>query len=258
MEDRMWRHFLNLACALSLVACSSPRKLSQVGLREPAALRDGPVVTALRQETIALEDFAKACPAELKTEFSALAAERVQFPACPEGFNENFQNSLMLLKLEERSTLEEVLGSQCRSLGLGEFGDSLEQLYTTFETTGPLGRRSIIKESFVSNSPDLQALASLKGSLEEIVGQHLPLERWARRYGAFVLPEEDLRYLHGLIVKRGCRVGEEEVDEAYRSIRGLEDLAKILKEGPLRTRIETLLAGVHKVIDRRIQEYFQP
>jgi hypothetical protein len=258
MEDRMWRSFLILAGALSLASCASPRKLSQVGLREPAAMREGPVVTPLRQEALELNAFAKGCPAELKEEFASLSAERVQFPACPEGFNENFQNSLMFLKLEERSTLEEVLGSHCRSLGLGEFGDSLEQLYTSFETTGPLGRRAIIKESFVSNAPELQTLAALKGSLEEIVGQHLPLERWARRYGAFVLPEEDLRYLHGLVVKRGCRVGEEEVDEAYRSIRGLEDLSKILKDSPLRSRIETLLAGVHKIIDRRIQEYFQP
>lgn len=254
----MWRFLLLSACALILAACASPRKLSQVGLREPAAVRDGPVVTPLRQEAITFEAFAKACPVEIRQELSAVSAERVPFPSCPEGFNENFQNSLMYLKLEERSTLEELLGSQCHSLGLSEFGDSIEQFYANFDSTGPLGRRTILKESLASQGPELQTLAALKNSLEEVVGQHLPLERWGRRYGSFVLPEEDLRYLHGLVVKRGCRMGEEEVDEAYRSLRGLEDLSKILKDGPLRSRIDNLLAGVHQLIDRRIQEFFQP
>lgn len=258
MRKQFFTTLLLSTAALSLVACASPRKLSQVGLREPAALRDGPVLTPLRQEAMILKDFPKACPSELKENFAALAEERVPFPGCPAGFNESFQNSLLYLKLEERSTLEEILGSQCRSLGLGEFGDSLEQLYMAFETTGPLGRRAMITESVQDNSASLQTLLALKISLEEVVNQHLPLERWSRRYGGFVMPEEDLRYLEGLVTKRNCRLGEEEVDEAYRSLRGLEDLSKILREGPLRTRIESVLAGVHKVIDRRIQEYFQP
>jgi hypothetical protein len=258
MEDRMRLFAFLFLPVLALTACSSSRKLSQVGLRAPAAVRDGPVVTPLRMETMQSKNFAKACPVELKAEFADLAAERLAFPGCPEGFTENFQNSLMFLKFEERSTLEEVLGSHCRTLGLGEFGDSLEQLSATFDTTGPLGRRAGLKDVPTSESGALEQLAALKASLNEIVSQNLPLERWSRRYGSFVLPEEDLRYLNALVLNRHCSLGEEEVDEAYRSIRGLEELSKILRESPLRSRIETLLAGVHSVIDRRIQEYFQP
>lgn len=257
MWPPLFRISLCTALALSLAGCATPRKLSQVGLREPAAVRDGPVLTPLRQEVMLLKELPKACPSELKSDFAAIAEERVPFPSCPASFNENFQNSLLSLKLEERSTLEEIVGSQCRSLGLGEFGDSLEQLYLNFDTTGPLGRRTSAGEG-EENAAALPPLLALKSSLEEIVNQHLPLERWSRRYGGFVLPEEDLRYLAGLVAKRGCRLGEEEVDEAYRSLRGLEDLSKILHDGPLRARIEKVLAGVHKVIDRRIQEYFQP
>lgn len=253
----MWNRFLLLPLALGLAACASPRKLSQVGLREPAAARDSTAISPLRLRVSTTKDFAKGCPAAVKKQLPALSAERVKFPECPENFAEHFQNAMILLKLEERSTLEEVLGSQCHSLGLGEFGDSLEQLLATYEGTGPLGRR-LASEEESGQSEDVKALTELKGTLEELVNRHLPLERWGRRYGSFVVPEDDLQYFQKIIFDQGCRLGEEQVDEAYRSIRGLEDLAKVLKEGPQRARIEEFLAGFHDVIDRRIQEFFQP
>lgn len=254
----MWNRLLFLPLVVSLAACASPRKLSQVGLREPAAARDATAISALRQRVSSQKDFAKGCPASVRKQLPALAAERVRFPECPDDFAENYQNAMIFLKLQERSTLEEVLGSQCHSLGLGEFGDSLEQLLATYDGTGPLGRRLANEEGSSAVSEDVKALTELKGTLEELVNRHLPLERWGRRYGSFVVPEDDLQYFQKIVVDQGCRLGEEQVDEAYRSIRGLEDLAKVLKDGPQRARIEEFLVGFHEVIDRRIQEFFQP
>lgn len=247
---RPW--FLICAAAALLSSCGTTRKLSQVGLREPSSIRENATISAARQSAISAKDISKVCPAEVRTQFVSLAGERVRFPDCPDSFSRHYEGALQFLKLEERSTLEEVLSSHCHSLGLGEFGDSLEDLTANFDSSGPLGRRN----SQGASEGDIKALLALKSSLDELVDSQLPLERWGRRFGSFVIPEEDLQYLSKLIVEKDCHLGEEEVDAAYRSIRSLEDLSHILKNGAQREGIGQFLSGVHKVIDRRLQEFF--
>lgn len=251
---------LRIGCAILvivLLGCTASRKLSQLERREPAAVRES-AVSELRLRASSLTSFPKSCPKEVKEVFADLAEDRVLFPACPSGLAESIQTALPFLKIEERSTMEEVVNSNCRSLGFTEFGDSLENLVTNYDTTGPLGRRSRIVETLLPTDAETKNLRELKNHLEEVVTYHLPLDRWVRRNGEFVLPEEDLNQLHHLVVEKGCRMSDQEVDQGYRTIRGLEELEKILKDGPQRQKIERFLVGIHKVIEQKLKEFFYP
>lgn len=252
---------LRLGCALFLFAllsgCASARKLSQVGLREPASVREITQISELRTRITALNSLPVSCPKGVQN-FAALAKEKVSFPFCPAGFEEVVQSSIPYLKLEERSSVEEAVNSQCRSLGLNEFGDSLESLLVNFDSTGPLGRRSKVYQTLVSTEGEMRTLLQLREHLQELVSYHLPLDRWARRNGEFILPEEDLAQLHRMIVEKNCKMSDEEVDQAYRTIRSLEELAKILKEGPQEERLDEFLGGMHQVIEKKLREFFYP
>lgn len=252
---------LRLGCALISIflifGCATSRKLSQVGLREPSSLRDSAAVSELRARIISLTDLPRTCPAGVR-DFAAIAKEKVAFPECPSGFEEAVQSAIPYLKLEERSTLEEAINSQCRSLGLNEFGDSLESMLLNFDNTGPLGRRSKIYQTLISTEGEMKILLRLRGHIQELVTYFLPLDRWARRNGEFVLPDEDLPQLHRLIVDKSCRMSDEEVDQAYRTIRSLEELSRILKEGPQEERIGNFVEGIHQVIEKKLREFFYP
>lgn len=250
---------MRLGCALLsfalLAGCSATRKLSQVGLREPASVKETSQASELRAKVISLSALPASCPKGVRN-FQALAKEKVSFPFCPAGFEEVVQSSTPYLKLEERSTLEEAVNSQCRSLGLNEFGDSLESLLLNFDSTGPLGRRSRVYQTLVSTEGEMKLLLQLKEQIQDLVNYHLPLDRWARRNGEFVLPEEDLIQLHRMIVEKNCKMSDEEVDQAYRTIRSLEELSKILKEGSQEERISEFLDGMHQVIEKKLKEFF--
>jgi len=151
--------------------------------------------------------------------------------------------------------VEEVLNSHCRSLGITEFGDSLESLIANFDTTGPLGRRN--KNGPLPANGDTKVLNDLRNGLQELVNHHLPLERWMRRNGDFVLPEEELRQLSRLVLDSECRLLDQDVDYSYHTIRSLEELSTILKEEDQEKRIEHFLGGVHLVIEQKIREYFR-
>jgi hypothetical protein len=243
---------------LSLVSgCATARKLSQVGLREPASVKETSQLSELRAKIISLTALPASCPKGVQN-FAALAKEKVSFPFCPAGFEEAVQSSVPYLKLEERSTMEEAVNSQCRSLGLNEFGDSLESMLLSFDTTGPIGRRSKITQTLLSTEAEMKTLLELRQQIEELVNYHLPLDRWARRNGEFVLPEEDLDQLHRMIVEKNCKMSNEEVDQAYRTIRSLEELSNILKDGPQEERITAFLEGMHQVIEKKLKEFFYP
>lgn len=245
-----------LSTCLVLAGCGATRKLSQVGLREPSSVRENEAVSELRSRIHVTPKMASTCPGEAHL-FPELAMERVKFPTCPSILVESFQLSMKYLKIEERTTLEEVIGSQCRSLAQGQFGDSLETLLANFETTGPLGRRKQIVQTVQSMSDEIQTLTKLKQGLEEVVYKILPLDRWVEANGEYLIPEEELARLEHLLIQRSCRA-EERVDKSYDATRALEDLARVLEEGEQRTRLETFLNGIHKIIDEKIREFFYP
>lgn len=246
-----------LLIILGLTSCASARKLSQVGLREPASLRESTPITELRGKVMVLGALAPSCPKEVHN-FAKLAAAKVDFPVCPAGFPELVQSALPYLKLEERSTMEEVANSQCRSLGLNEFGDNLEDMFANYDSTGPIGRRAKLEQTLQSMEGELKVLADLREDIREMVEYHVPLDRWVRRNGDYVLPEDDLVQLHRLIVEKKCRMTDQEVDQAYRTIRSLEELAKITRDGPQEAEIAVFLVGMHQVIEKKLKEFFYP
>ncbi len=245
-----------LAIGLCFWACSAPRKLSQVGLREPASVKVPLSTIELREKIITLKEVPANCPAEIRQNFSALAKERAQFPPCPDHLEAAIETAWPLLKVEERSTLEEVVASQCRSMGFTEFGSSLENMFATFDGAGPNGRRS--KRGAPITEQELQTLQQLKSGLQVLVTYHLPLDRWIRRNGEYLLPNEELNQLHRLIVENSCRMMNQEVDGAYRTIRSMEELSKILPEDTQREIIVKFLNGVHKMIDTKVKDFFYP
>jgi hypothetical protein len=102
---------------------------------------------------------------------------------------------------------------------------------------------------------DLRALTDLRDSLQQLVDDQLPLLRWARRNGQFVLAEDEVDALGKLLSVRRCDLSAN-VDQGYRVIRGLEDLHHALPAGPQRQRIEIFLDGLHKILDRQMKEFF--
>jgi hypothetical protein len=249
---------LLLLCGWLASGCTTTRKISQVGLREPSSVRETAALSALRAQITSTTELKKSCPTEIRENYAELAAARIAFPPCPAGLGETVQNSLPYLTLEERSTVEEVVNSQCRSLGSSEFGEALENMIAGYDTTGPIGRRAKVVQTLISVDGEARTLVALKEGVQELVYHHLPLDRWVRRNGEYVLPEEELKSLHRLIEVKGCRMSEEEVDQGYRTLRSLEELAKILKAGPQQEKIEAFIAGVHRVIEQKLKEFFYP
>lgn len=227
--------------------------MSKVDLRAPASVKERAEASETRQRVSQYASIPKPCPKEIRQTFSRLANESIKFPPCPVALDQ-FQNAIPFLNLEERTTLEEVLGSQCQSMGRGQFSDSLENILVNFESSGPKGRT----RDAPLDANALQVLDGLYKGIEETVRLHLPLDRWAEKNGEFVLPEEDLIYMDKLFVSQQCRMTDQEVDQTYRTMRALEDLARIIQPGEQRNMIETFLDGAHNVIDQKVREYFYP
>ncbi|MGZ3705605.1 MAG: hypothetical protein ACXWP1_06585, partial [Bdellovibrionota bacterium] len=99
---------------------------------------------------------------------------------------------------------------------------------------------------------------NLRNVLVEVKTAGDPLNQWIRNNGELVLPEEQLEFFDRLVNQDSCRLPDQEIDISYRILRNLEDLSHVEAEGESqRARIEKLLNGVHRVIDRKIQEYFR-
>lgn len=233
-----------------LCSCGATRKLSKVDIRSPSSMRERSVVSEVRQRASSYKTMPKRCPLAIQQTFSYLAGELIKFPACPQELDQ-IQNSIPYLNLEERTTLEEVIGSQCQSIARGQFSDSLENILSNFNSTGPKGRRG--------NDPNSNAILDrLKIGIENTVRIHLPLDRWVERNGDFLFPEEDLAYMDKLFMGQQCKLTDQEVDQTYRTMRALEDLSNIIPEGEQKKSIELFLDGVHNLIDQRVKEYFYP
>jgi len=243
-------------CVSATMACSSLRKISNVETRELASLRTEEVISPLRDKVSQIQQFAKACPQEVVELLPVLANERVSFPACPLKLAESFEAAKEVLRGEEKSTIEELLASQCRTLP-NDFGSS--PLDSLIEGVVPRAVGGRAREEFSEPVPDhhLPLRMRVRSGLLEVRAIHEPLEQWIRLHGEFVMPEEELLFFERLVGSGKCRMSDQEVDQSYRTLNNLEALARLQGEQePQRKRIERFLFGVHKVIDRKIREYF--
>lgn len=240
------------------LGCSTARKVSKVGVRalssEEASQQD--VLSAIRAKAQNGAFSHHACPKEVNTEFAKLAGTKVSVPSCPAGFVEVVQLASPLLKLEERSLLEEVAGTQCRAMIDSEQYIYVKNFLDAFELDGPVGRRKGITESVASMEEDFRILERLRNSLDEVLSLNVPMERWVSRNGGYVLPEGELAFFYNLIGQSGCRVDESAIDDGFRAIQTLEELRRLLPEGATKNSLEFFMQGVHRLIDKKVGEYF--
>lgn len=248
--------FVTHGCALLALfcfGCSASRKISQLTLREPSSVQKAVEFSDLRLK-LSQATLSEKCPESLRANLPSLALVKIDFPVCPDGMAATVENAMMLLKIDERSLLEEVLTSKCRSMGSVGYGESLESILENYETTGPFGRRAKEKRS----EQEIQLLLTLKSYLKELVEHHSPLDRWIGHNGEFILPEEDVAFLFQLTREKNCRLGDNDLDKSYRSIRSLEDLSKVLKDESQLARMNAIAGGIQQLIDKRLLEFFYP
>lgn len=243
---------------MTTAACSSLRKLSHVETREPASVPAEVSLSPVRARLAAFTKFAKACPAELRELLPALAQERVKFPPCPQALPGHFEAVKEMLSPQEKSTVEELLNSQCRSIDSTYGGSPLDGLIENV-VPSPGRKNANAEEAETMSEAELLLRMKLRDGLQEVRALHAPLEQWIRVNGDYVIPEEELQFVDRLATREACRMSDQEVDHSYRTIHSLEALARIQPESePQRGRIERFLSGVHRVIDRKIREYFAP
>ncbi len=238
---------------MGLSACSAARKISHIEVRKPASQSEQRSISSLRAGVLASRPPVAPCPREIRELFLPLAAQRIEFPECPQALQDSFQASLLFLNIEERSVLEEALNSQCRSVEEGNVEEPLETLYENFDSTGPLGRR---KGSGEISATDLALLERLRAGLQELLTVHLPLGRWVRRNGDYLFSDEELTHFKHLFLKRSCRVEAQDIDQSYSSIRALEALTRALREGGQQNQVERFLNGLQTLTDKKIGEFF--
>ncbi len=258
---RLYAHISGFALGMAFLAsCSSQRKLSYVEKRAPASTPAESAASPLRAKLAAFTSFAKACPAELRELLPQLSQERVKFPPCPQALLADFQAAQAILAAQEKSTVEELINSQCRSLDPDYGGSPLDALIESVVPRPTRGAKSVdTEDASPLSEADLMKRMRLRDTLLEVKALHSPLEQWIRVNGDFVIPEEELTFVDRLATVEKCRMSDQEVDQSYRTIHSLEALARIQPEAePQRGRILRFLGGVHRVIDRKIQEYFQP
>ncbi|NUM88771.1 MAG: hypothetical protein HUU37_06175 [Bdellovibrionales bacterium] len=223
-----------LAGILLMTGCGATRKISQVGLRNPASVPDeAEPASELRMRM--QSQLPKACPGPVRQELAWLAQQQVKLPLCPAGFTERVQQELMHFRLEERSFLEEIVGSQCRSLSAEDRQTMLRDMTEALQST----EREDIREG-----------------LNVLLLVNLPLERWVVRNGRWVLPEAELERIHALVVQGSCRVDAARMEQSYQTLQVLEELQRLLQDSQQKDRLERFLGGYHKIVDSKVMEFF--
>ncbi len=254
----LYRAFAVIVCAQAMMACGSLRKVTHVETRDLASVRSDEAASPLREKIATLHSFAKTCPAEVAELLPLLANERVTFPACPAALVSSFGDAKDALRSDEKSTIEELLGSQCRSLS-DDFGSSpLDALIEGVVPQVTRGGRMRAEGDLELPESQLLQRMRLRDGLSEVRAIHEPLEQWIRNNGNFVMPEDELLFFDRLVNLEKCKMSDQEIDQTYRTLHSLEALTRVQPEAdPQRKRIERFLTGVHSIVGRKIREYFQ-
>lgn len=248
----MLRFRFCIAAGMMLVlGCTATRKISTVGVREISSVRTAQVVSARRLHLSDLQQPPKECPADFVKTVQNLALEDVDFPSCPESLVNKLQTLLPILHSEERTAVEEAVSSQCRSLGSSADGSALDAVFPPNELRNLAAR-------YPDGSAESTALKQAQEGITYLIDHHLPLDRWVRQNGGYLLSEEVVANLDKLINVRKCKFADEEVDSSFQMIRGLEDLDRILIESEQKRELRQMLHGLYLVQDRKIEEFFRP
>ena len=245
--------------SILFAGCGASRKLSRVGVREPSS--EDPAgatdrISRLRATVQNLDSVPRACFADIRTEFVNLSSAKVVLPGCPQGFVEATQIASSMLNLEERALLDEIANAQCRGMADSQKEMDLRHFADSFERDGPIGRRKAQEPE--SLEEDIQTLTALRDSIHEILAKNIPLERWVRvQNGPYVLSEGDLPFFYDLIVRGKCEIKDDTIEQGYNAMQALEDLRQLLPAGDSKNSLEKFLRGIHKLMDKKVGEYFR-
>ncbi len=247
---------LLLACFCMLGACSVSRKLSKVGIRDPASTQGDPhEISALRASFLANKQFAPICSKNWISVLQDAVMQRIELPKCSQALEESASLSEPYLKIEERSLVEQIHDSQCSTIARSQLDIPLQAFLASFESTGPLGRVGQLPVS-TESSAAIAELKTLRDSLVALMQSYLPIERRMISSGEYLISESDLRVLNEITIKRECTLGDSNLEEVYQTISSLEDLASLLKNEAQVHTLQEVLQGLHKIVDNKITEYF--
>lgn len=254
------RYFFAICLMAAFLSACAGRKISQVGLREPSSVEksSGHDYTEIRSRLATLQDANSQCPGNLTKQIQKIAFAEVIPPRCPARLAYQVQAVNNMLLLEERSLLEEIVSSQCQAIFRSQPGERLQNFVETFDTTGPLGRRKNIIESVRAQDDDISDLTKLRENLRELLFVSSPIERWIMRNGKYLLPEEELEFLYGLLAKQDCRMNGTDFERLYRLQQSIENLEPMLPDVEQQHSLKLFIEALHKITDRKVKEFFYP
>ena len=248
-----------LIIALLCSACSTVRKVSESGLRAPAAL-DGSTDVAdrsLAQRDLLLQNAVpETCPENTASVLQNVIKQKIVLPSCPQGYYETLHQSLDLLRLEERSLLEELMNQRCQALTSNQLDDRLRAFMSSFDSLGPLGRRKSKAQGEREDERDFQVLNRLRTQLELLLQSNVVLEVWISRHGNYIVPESHLRLLQRAIFDGHCAASDVVLEEAYRAIDTLEELRRIMPDPQQVQYTESLISILFTIADEKVLEFF--
>lgn len=238
-----------------LSACGATRKISEVGLREPASVvnADNSGISDLREGLSKLTK--TSCSSKFLAAFKSCVLEKLSSPGCPDRLASALINIQDKISLEEKAILEPLITGNCGGLLSEEVAQPLKNFLETYSSSGPLGRYLKSTTSLSSDSTD--ALKDFKALLQRLLDQNLALDIWLARNGSFLIPENKLYFFKDLFGLNGCAVTEDRFNDAYETLKNLEELLGVLPEGSRQKNIlQIVVDELQLLFDRRVMKFF--
>ena len=228
--------------ALLLVGCATSRKISQFPLRDIASVRTVPGSVEARQKFESLK-FPSSCPKGIQETLPKLIVEEMETVSCPAELAPSFAESYRLVKLEDRSLLEEVISSDCHSFGSDHPEEALS---------------NVLQINANDADTPKESLKALKESVTKILNIHLPLSKWKDSNGLYLLPVEEFEFLQNFAIEDGCKIRADDLESAYRTVRILDEAKLHIRNETTLKAIERFLESFQIVLDKHLMEYFYP
>ena len=242
VEFKLMR-FVFFIVAVLAFSCSSQRKLSQYGMRQPSSVAQNESPPMEYRTKFREQPIPASCSKEMADFFPSIVEAKIVMPGCPAFLRQNYLAAKSLLSHDEKNTIEEILKNECRSAN----NIALDSLVfdNSFSTT--------LFDPAAAKNPFLLAL---KNEVQNIIRQCLPVDRWITRSGEYLLNEQSLQLLDTLLVKEQCKIGSAQAETIFRTLRYFEELLAVLPAGDQKQLVEKLYIEVQKVVDDGIKELF--
>ncbi len=252
-------YLLVFACIVLSAGCTSARKTSRYNLPpDPGlTLTDAAVEAApslLRQEASRLV-LVGSCEAALVKRVRSLALSRWPKVGCPEKFSSLLSKFEAGYTSEEKSILRALERIDCQGQGLISFAEGTNSLAD--------GLKEFISRKGLSESSSGRFTASAEGEaqliqlLEQIMSRNVRREKRVAVDGEFVLPEQHLKSIVGL-VQNGCRLKtignyKEQDGQMLSEMESNESLFLVPEQ---QREYASLREGLRRIFSQQIRSYF--